>query len=105
VNIRSTPSGLTPKTQAQRARDTAPANASRPGGPAPGPGGVPVDRVELSPEARELSARAGRDTGTDGLSPERLAVLTERLRSGYYDRPDTVDRLVDRLAGERTPQG
>jgi hypothetical protein len=104
LNIRSTPSGLTPKTQAQRGRDTAPATAGRPGGPAPGAAGPPVDRVELSPEARELSARANREPETGSLTPERLAVLAERMRSGYYDRPDTVERLLDRLASELTSQ-
>lgn len=100
MDIRSTSSGTTPKTQAQRARDTAPANASRPGASPPAAGGAPVDRVELSPEARELNARAARDAAADGLPADRLAAIAERLRSGYYDRPDVVERMLARLSDE-----
>jgi hypothetical protein len=103
VDIRSTPSATTRQTGAGRARDAAPAAAPRaatnPPAPAAGP---PVDRVELSAAARELNARLDAAQATGGLSAERTRQLAERIRTGFYDRPDTIDRIIARVLGEFT---
>ena len=67
------------------------------------------DQVEISPEARARAAEAR--TGTDpdvetartalrseSLSDARLHELRERVRTGYYDQPDTLDRIASAAA-------
>jgi hypothetical protein len=103
VDIRSTPSGYSPKTQTGRARESAPNAAARPGSaPAGSPDEAPVDRVELSSAARELSARLDDASAAGGLSPERMREIAGRMRSGHYDQAATVDRILEGVRSELT---
>jgi hypothetical protein len=61
---------------------------------------VPVDRVELSSVARELSQRLDSGTADGGLSPERIQQLASRMRSGHYDQAPTVDRILEGVRSE-----
>jgi hypothetical protein len=59
------------------------------------------DRVELSQAARELQAQLGLDkVPLAELPPERLREVLDRLKQGYYDRPEVRDEVLQRLAGE-----
>ena len=101
MDIRSTPSGYTPKAQTGRARDAAPASSARSTGPAPAPADeTPVDRVELSPAARELNARLGGGDPSGGLTAARIRELVGRLQSGYYSRSEVVDRVIRRALAD-----
>ena len=103
MDIRSTPSATTRQTGTGRARDAAPAAAPRAATNPPAPAtGTPVDRVELSAAARELNARLDAAQPTGGLSAERTQQLAERIRSGFYDQPETIDRVIARVLGELT---
>ena len=103
VDIRSTPSGYGSKTQAGRTRDVAATAPSKPGvNPAAAAEEPPVDRVELSQTARQLNASLERDPAAGGLSAERIRQLATRVQSGYYDRADTVDRVLQGVLAELT---
>ena len=101
MDIRSTPSGYGSKTQAGRARDVAATTPVRPGAnPVAPTDETPVDRVELSQAARELNARIESGADAGGLSAERIRQLATRVQSGYYDRADTVDRVLQGVLAE-----
>lgn len=101
MDIRSTPSGYSPKTQSGRTRETAPTAATRPGAAPTNPVESNAgDRVELSDAARELNARLAQGESTGGLSPERIRQLASRMRSGYYDQPATVNRILEGVRSE-----
>ena len=66
------------------------------------------DRVEISAEARSVIAEqaamqkeieqarmALRDVPP--LTEERIAAILERVKSGYYDRPDVLEEISNRL--------
>jgi hypothetical protein len=58
-----------------------------------------VDAVELSQDA--LTLQAGRDaTASSEIAPERLKSVLDRISSGYYDRPEIRDRILERLASD-----
>jgi hypothetical protein len=95
VDIRSTPSGYTPKTQTNRTRDAAPAAPSRPGASPAGPvEEAPVDRVELSSAARELNQLLESGQAAEGLSAARIQQLAGRMNNGYYAQVGTIDRIL-----------
>jgi hypothetical protein len=63
------------------------------------------DRVELSEAARELQAQLGLDkVPIAELPPGRLREVLDRLKQGFYDRPEVRDELLRRLAGEVGPE-
>jgi hypothetical protein len=103
VDIRSTPSGYSPKTQTGRAREANAPAAPRPGTPPAAPSDeTKVDRVEISAAAIELNARLARAESTGGLSPERIRQLAGRMNDGYYDQPATIDRILEGVRAEIT---
>ena len=70
-----------------------------------------ADRVEISPAARQASASIPTDSASlevevarvalrsgSELSPARLHELRQRIRTGYYDQPATVDRIAEAAA-------
>lgn len=50
-----------------------------------------LDRVEISPEGREL-ARA--EEAGETLTPERRAEILARLESGFYDSPRIAEQVA-----------
>ncbi|HEY8484280.1 MAG TPA: flagellar biosynthesis anti-sigma factor FlgM [Longimicrobiales bacterium] len=56
-----------------------------------------ADRVEISDEARALAAQEQAAAGTEGLSPERLALIRQRIREGVYDSPEVVAQVAREL--------
>ena len=103
VDIRSTPSGYGSKTQAGRAREILATVPAKPGvNPAGATDETPVDRVELSTAARELNARLENGQEAGGLSAERIRQLATRVQNGYYDRADTIDRVLQGVLAELT---
>ncbi|MEM1096405.1 MAG: hypothetical protein AAGJ10_17540 [Bacteroidota bacterium] len=60
---------------------------------------APSDRVELSAAARaSFEAQATEVGGPSTLSPERLAVLRDRVASGFYQQPEVLARTTAALA-------
>lgn len=63
-----------------------------------------ADRVEISDEARALAEKAQAEAAIDiegppqpVLTPEQLEALRGRVEAGYYDRPEVLDQVADRL--------
>ena len=56
---------------------------------------VRKDHVEISDEARALAEQAGVDEIP--ASAARLAEIGERLESGFYDRPEILEAIADRI--------
>lgn len=61
------------------------------------------DSVQLSARARESGAAGG--TSASGLSAERLQEILKRLTSGYYDSPQVLDRVAERVKDDLTGTG
>ena len=101
MDVRSTSYRYTPKTQTGIARETTP-EPQRAGVPISPPADTRVDRVELSPVARELSARIGSTLpeAPGDLSAEKLLLISGRIASGYYDQPESIDRDLNGVLGE-----
>jgi hypothetical protein len=58
------------------------------------------DQVQLSERARESGAAAA--TSPSGLTTERLQEILKRLTSGYYDSPQVLDRVAERVKDDLT---
>ena len=59
------------------------------------------DSVELSEAARALANGGVEATGkVEGstLSPDRLRTISERINSGFYDRPEIQNQIADKIA-------
>ncbi len=98
MDIRSTPSGYTPKPAAGRPRATNADTANHQGvAPQLPSEDSRTDRVELSAAARELQAQLEQPSSAAGLTPARMQQLSQRMSSGYYDRADTVERILARV--------
>ena len=98
VDIRSTPSGYTPKPAAGRTREANADTANRQGvSPQLPSGDARTDRVELSAAALELQAQLEPPANAAGLTPARMQQLSQRMSSGYYDRTEVVDRILARV--------
>ena len=88
--IDSPRTGAAPEARPVERDETAPA-AEAPG----------IDRVELSPEARQLeSALRAQNLSLTQLAPERLRQVLDRIASGHYDRPEVIDQTVRQIASE-----
>jgi len=73
------------------------ARRERPAGAGAGAGARRiVDEVELSEQALRASG-AGRPS-----REEVVALARERIASGYYDRPEVLERTIDRAAYDLT---
>ncbi|MDM7915026.1 MAG: hypothetical protein ACE15D_10795 [Candidatus Eisenbacteria bacterium] len=62
----------------------------------------PADDLQISPMARELQEILRSDSAneTAELSPEKFREVLDRIRSGYYDRPEVREEILQKLAGE-----
>jgi anti-sigma28 factor (negative regulator of flagellin synthesis) len=61
------------------------------------------DKVQLSAQAKEAGATGA--TSESGLSSERLQEILKRLTSGYYDSPQVVDKVAQRVKDDLTGTG
>lgn len=52
-----------------------------------------ADRVEISTEAREKAAQLQ----VEGLSPERVAEIRQRLADGTYNSPEVIDEVARQI--------
>jgi hypothetical protein len=102
MNVRPTEPGQPQKPGPGRLRESPAGSPARPVEKAPLPPEAPArDRVELSEAARELQAQLGLDKiPVAELPPQRLREILDRLKQGYYDRPEVRDELLQRLAGD-----
>lgn len=57
------------------------------------------DRVEVSDAARELSE--GAKAGASGLTAARVKEVVDRISTGFYDQPEVLDRVVERILKDR----
>jgi anti-sigma28 factor (negative regulator of flagellin synthesis) len=57
-----------------------------------------ADRVEISEADRDLPLQhLAHVDRVEPLSRQRVEALRERVKKGYYDAPDVIDRVVQRL--------
>lgn len=74
-----------------------------PAAPAPAeprPGAKPADSVEISEEARALAGSTDASGIPTGMKPSVLARIGERIASGYYERAEVREQLLQRIARE-----
>jgi hypothetical protein len=45
-------------------------------------------------DSTRSSGPAAEDTGEATMTPERLAIIRQRLASGYYRRPEILERIA-----------
>lgn len=74
-----------------------------PEGPGPAPVSGPeaagrIDRVEISTEGRLLAEKLGAaESEVTELTPERAEIIRERIESGFYDTPETIESVARRM--------
>ena len=91
------PSGIQPNLDAARLQRAKPVPAPEAPAKAAVESSAPAhDRVEVSAEARNLAGSTGTG-GTSSLSPERLKTILERLSTGFYDQPNVLDQVAQRV--------
>ena len=57
-----------------------------------------ADRVEISEEARALAQQARADeAGQVELTPDRIAEIKARIVGHFYDQPEVIADVADRL--------
>jgi anti-sigma28 factor (negative regulator of flagellin synthesis) len=60
------------------------------------------DEVTLSPDTQNLRRFTALATSEHienvGIDEERLALVKQRIASGFYDRPDTIREVADRIS-------
>jgi anti-sigma28 factor (negative regulator of flagellin synthesis) len=60
------------------------------------------DKVTLSPDTQNLRRFTALATSehieTIGIDEERLALVKQRIAAGFYDQPDTVREVADRIS-------
>ncbi len=57
-----------------------------------------ADRIEISERARELArSRDAEEAAGEELAPERAEVVRQRIRDGFYDSPDVMERVARAL--------
>ena len=80
---------------------------TRKGGKAQKAGPSHVDRSEISSNAKRLSETqaqvetlATQVAGQPEVRTEKIAEVQEKINNGFYDSPEFIDRLADKMAGE-----
>ena len=71
---------------------------------------APTDRVEISDKARAALADGRRSEeltfarkalhSVPEMSDERMAILKERIATGFYNRPEVLDQITTSAAGD-----
>lgn len=62
------------------------------------PSAVPSDKVEISESARKLAASSGSVEAPRGdFSPERVAMIREKILSGAYNSLEVVDQVARKM--------
>jgi hypothetical protein len=91
--------GSTPLQQADLVTRTreAGAGASSTAPAAPAAPATRTDRVEISDAGRALAAQGPEATPAEGMSPERLAELRQRVLGGAYNSLAVVDQIARRM--------
>lgn len=101
MTIRPTSSGQTPRPGIRDAgRTSAPGAPTRPGeSSVPAAPGAQRDGVHISAEARQLQQQDGSERGgASELGAERMKSILDRISSGWYERPEVRDQVLNRLA-------
>lgn len=102
MKIQPNPSGQTPRPGIDR---TAPSPARPADRQSPAPPGLTFDpaardNVELSNEARELQRRSEAGAPEATIEPGRFREVLDRIASGWYERDDVRDAVVERIRKE-----
>jgi len=53
----------------------------------------------LNKAVEEAKKAAKSDSAEETMDPEKLKVIKNRIESGYYNRPDIVSDIADKLLG------
>lgn len=60
------------------------------------------DKVTLSPDTQNLrrftALATSENIETIGIDEERLALVKQRIAAGFYDQPDTIREVADRIS-------
>ncbi len=68
---------------------------------------LPGDRTEISEDAERLNATkasieviSAQVAAQDDIRSDRISEVQEKIRNGYYDSPEFLDRLASKLLAE-----
>lgn len=66
---------------------------------APAASRSPVDQLDFSAEAQQLSESqaAGAATNSDGIRVDKVAQIRQAIADGSYDTPEKMDLALDKL--------
>ncbi len=59
-----------------------------------------TDSADVSAEARALAEQQGAPPARSSLSSDRLKEISERLESGFYDRPEVIAQVARNLTSD-----
>ena len=59
-----------------------------------------TDSVDVSTDARALAKRSEAREAKSSLPVARREEIGERLASGFYDQPEVIDRVANKIAGD-----
>ncbi len=64
-----------------------------------------AEKLAKNPEIRAALGGIESNTSMEGLSPQRMEVIRNRVKSGYYNRPEVVDKIADSLLTHLDSEG
>ncbi len=56
---------------------------------------VLAEKLAKNPEISAALAQSQKNDGSEGMSPQRLELIRNRLNSGFYNKPDVVEKIAD----------
>ncbi len=59
-----------------------------------------ADSADVSAEARALAEQQGSSAARSSLSADRVKEISERLESGFYDRPEVIAQVARGVAND-----
>jgi hypothetical protein len=59
-----------------------------------------ADTADVSAEARALAGQQGSPAARSSLPADRLKEISERLESGFYDRPEVIAQVARGVAND-----
>lgn len=102
MKVQPNPSGQMSRPGVDRTERTTPRPADRtsPGAPGLSFDAPARDNVELSDEARALQQQAEVGAPESTIEPSRMRQVLDRVASGWYDRAEIRDAVVEKIRQE-----
>lgn len=56
-----------------------------------------ADKLAKNPEIQASLPKSAEKAASAGLSPQRMEVIKNRLQSGFYDKPEVVEKIANSI--------